>query len=153
MTQETKLEMLDWDEEPEYYACVPGCVYHLTYLVTKNGKTTRKRLSPRARDLYGFLLQGYWSSKKCWKNTKNLAAIIGCSTGIIPKLKNELCQEFEQLRGKSLITVEKKQKWYIDKNGINQSIVYDYITIEFIAPENDAFMAENIACTENLKVK
>lgn len=158
MTKQSQTKIADaymlhfQNERLEYYALVPGCIYHLTYLVKVGDKTVRKRLSPRARDLYSYFLQIGWRSKKAWDKTEALADKIGCSVGTITNLKKELVHNFEQLNGKPLITIKKKKKRYVDNEGKNQSTDYDFITILDVNAESNAFMAAYIeAKKENVE--
>ena len=141
--------------ELENFAIMPASLYHLTYIkkiiFIKNGVKTeyliRKRLSPRARDLYCYMK--IIGKRSCWLHAKDLAKAIGCSEGTISSCRTELTQKFEQLDNKALVIVNKKRKRYIDKSGKQQSTTYYESVIVDVARESNGFMATYLAAMKN----
>ena len=133
------------NEEPGYYAQIPGVIYHCTYVSAQkkkgrkdHGKIVRRKLRPIALCLYGAIRQMAGQKNVCWASTDTLADWVGCSPGSISEAKEELTQEMEQLGGKSLITVVEKRKRHPNGTG---STTYHHITINFIRGENNAYMS------------
>jgi hypothetical protein len=138
--------------EMESYARMPASLYHLTYIVeielsdgTKH--FIRKRISPRARDLYCYMK--IIGKKSCWLHQKDLAEAIGCSEGTISKCRKELTQNFEQLNNKSLITINEKKKRYKDAQGKQQSTIYYESIIVDIIRESNGFIATYLEAKKN----
>jgi len=132
-------EVLLTQKEPAYYAQVPSSVFYCTYIETDNeGNRIRKKLSSNAIALYTLLRSVAGSKGACWMNTKHLAELLGRSPSVVSESKKELQQPMEQLNDKPLISIENKTKRRMDSTGGTK---YHVITIEFIWPENNAFMA------------
>lgn len=129
------------NDEPGYFAQIPGIIYHCTYLVQlPNGRVERRKLSQRARDVYGLIKQVAGAKKQgaCWYSRNKIAKTLGCSAGTVTAAKKELCQPMEQLGGKPLIIIQKRKKLHADKSGATH---YDHITTVTIWAENNAYMA------------
>lgn len=135
------------NEEPNYYARIPAIIYHCTYFSDKNDKTTgklktiRKKLSPYAIVLYSYLKQVAGKRGFLWASRDHLAKMTGMSAGMITNAKRELSTAMEQLNGKSLIKIVKKQrKKFNPITQKMQSNEYDEVHIQNIWPENNAYM-------------
>lgn len=131
------VEILQSDKEPSYYAQVPSVIFYCTYIETKkDGSKERKKLSSNAIALYTLLKSVSGQNGSCWMNTETLGDMLNRATGTISAAKTELQQPMEQLGGKPLIQVEMRKK-KIEGHGATQ---YHRITVEFIWPENNAYM-------------
>ena len=122
---------------PKFYGRVPATIFRATYLVTKDGVTTRHKLSANAIALYAAISQISGQSSVCWASGKSLGDLISRSSGAVSSAKQELMQPIEQLGGKAFITVQKKKKRHKDKPG---STEYHEISCNHIWPESNAFM-------------
>lgn len=144
----SKLYMMKLNQhEPSYYAQMPGCVYHCTYVIketNKNnpdyGKLVRKKLSTTAIALYGLIKQIAGTKSAVWTGQRKLAEILDKSLGSINAAMKELCQPLEQLNGKRLIDISRKTK-SMGENGKDGKTQYHEIVPTHIWPENNAYMA------------
>lgn len=99
------------NEEPSFYSRIPHILSHLTYdFIDENGQKSVKKLSIYARELYRVIKQTAGDRGKCWRDTEGLAELCGMSTGSVVNAKKELQQSFNELNGKSLITITKCQR-------------------------------------------
>jgi hypothetical protein len=127
--------------EPGYYSRIPHILSYLTYDYKdpKTGKTSVKKLSLQAKELYRVLKQfaGEHSGQSgaCWTRTEILAELTNMSMGSVSNAKKELQQSFHQIDGKPLIIIEKRKRHIKNVNATE----YHKITVVTIWNYNNAF--------------
>lgn len=128
-------------KEPNNYTQLPNIIDHLTYddIDSETGITTVKRLSVYAIQLYRVLRTIAGQENMCWKTAENLAELSNMSEGQISKCKKELLQNFHQLDGNPLITIESKEKTPTRDGKKTNGTIYHLIRVVNIWHWNRAF--------------
>lgn len=133
------------NEEPKRFDMVPEIIDHLTYIEVEEDKETgelryyRKRLSPIDKELYRVLRQRAGSGL-CWRGQQSLADQVGCSHTTIVQSKRVLAGSFEQLGGRSLISIDERLCPVKREDRVISKCTRHFITVENIWFYNNSYM-------------
>lgn len=136
--------------EPSHYEQKPQILNHLTYIEESKDKEGnrvfyRKRLKAAHKEIY-IVIKEIAGQAVCFKTEEYIANMAGCSQESVSQAKKIFQNAFEQLDGRSLMTVDEKRVTTIEKNigcddkKINKRPVH-ICGINWIWPYNKAFMA------------
>jgi len=132
--------------EPAHYERKPAILNFLTYIQKKSDSDDNKifyrsRLKPVDIEVY-MIIKRLAGKQVCIRDTKYIARLTGCSVSTIVKSKKKLSQSFEQLNGKSLISITEKMVETRIEDGekvLNKRPVH-IVQVNDIWAENNIFM-------------
>ena len=128
------------NSNPSNFTMIPNILDYLTYNFTEDdGTVTMRRLSVFAKELYRVLVKIAGDEGACWMGRDNLAEICNMSAGSITNAKKELLQNFNELEGKPLITLQECKKSNIKEGKLVGSTIYHKIRICDIWKCNNAY--------------
>lgn len=143
--------------KPSYYEQKPRILNHLTYIKKSKDKQgnevyQRLRLKAAHKEVY-MVISEIAGDSVCFRDISYIANMAGCSRDTVIEAKKVFQESFEQLDGKSLMTITEKRVMSTKKINENESKNLNkrpvhICGIEWIWEYNNAFMSALKECKD-----